>query len=130
MRSCRISKQVLASPKVIGSWGPFPMTGRTPEKRGSSQEPLLMGSILRCPQCPTIRRGSRLFDKTRMALLGRVNTSVITLMQNGTFNFSETAFRSMDEKPEMFKSRYIDCVYFARTWNFFEFGKCCDKLEE
>ncbi|GBN12149.1 hypothetical protein AVEN_238459-1 [Araneus ventricosus] len=36
----------------------------------------------------------------------------------------------MDEKPEMFKSRCIDCVYYARTWNSFEFGKCCDKLEE
>ncbi|GBM96606.1 hypothetical protein AVEN_229797-1 [Araneus ventricosus] len=33
----------------------------------------------------------------------------------------------MDEKPEMFKSR---CIYYARTWNTFEFGKCCDKLEE
>ncbi|GBM96844.1 hypothetical protein AVEN_4863-1, partial [Araneus ventricosus] len=49
---------------------------------------------------------------------------------NGTFNFSETAFRSMDEKPEMFKSRRIDCVYYARTWKSFEFGKCCDKLEK
>ncbi|GBN05141.1 hypothetical protein AVEN_123244-1 [Araneus ventricosus] len=49
---------------------------------------------------------------------------------DGTFNFSETAFRSMDEKPEMFKSRFIDCVYYARTWNSFKFGKCCDKLEE
>ncbi|GBN04124.1 hypothetical protein AVEN_232541-1 [Araneus ventricosus] len=36
----------------------------------------------------------------------------------------------MDEIPEMFKSRCIDCVYYARTWNSFEFGKCCDKLEE
>ncbi|GBN50907.1 hypothetical protein AVEN_241806-1 [Araneus ventricosus] len=36
----------------------------------------------------------------------------------------------MDEKPEMFKSRCIDCVYYVRTWNSFEFGKCCDKLEE
>ncbi|GBO30016.1 hypothetical protein AVEN_42270-1, partial [Araneus ventricosus] len=50
--------------------------------------------------------------------------------KNGTFNFSETAFRSMGEKPEMFKSRCIDFVNFARTWNFFEFGKCCDNLEE
>ncbi|GBM06356.1 hypothetical protein AVEN_121393-1 [Araneus ventricosus] len=49
---------------------------------------------------------------------------------NGTFNFSETAFRSMDEEPEMFKSRRIDCVYYARTWNSFEIGKSCDKLEE
>ncbi|GBO08806.1 hypothetical protein AVEN_107583-1 [Araneus ventricosus] len=24
----------------------------------------------------------------------------------------------------------MDCVYYARTWNFFEFGKCCDKLKE
>ncbi|GBM16473.1 hypothetical protein AVEN_94957-1 [Araneus ventricosus] len=36
----------------------------------------------------------------------------------------------MDEKPEMFKSRRIDCVYYARTWNSFEFGKFCDELEE
>ncbi|GBN26136.1 hypothetical protein AVEN_165620-1 [Araneus ventricosus] len=36
----------------------------------------------------------------------------------------------MDEKPEMFKSSRIDCVYYARTWNSFEFGKCCDKLQE
>ncbi|GBN52177.1 hypothetical protein AVEN_216700-1 [Araneus ventricosus] len=36
----------------------------------------------------------------------------------------------MDEKPEMFRSRRIDCVYYARTWNSFEFKKCCDKLEE
>ncbi|GBO13595.1 hypothetical protein AVEN_14320-1 [Araneus ventricosus] len=36
----------------------------------------------------------------------------------------------MGEKPEMFKSRCIDFVNFARTWNFFEFGKCCDNLEE
>ncbi|GBM19366.1 hypothetical protein AVEN_195998-1 [Araneus ventricosus] len=36
----------------------------------------------------------------------------------------------MDEKPEMFKSRRIDCVYYARTWNSFEFGKCCYKPEE
>ncbi|GBM00282.1 hypothetical protein AVEN_32631-1 [Araneus ventricosus] len=36
----------------------------------------------------------------------------------------------MDEKPEMFKSRRINCIYYARTWNSFEFGKCCDKLEE
>ncbi|GBN97565.1 hypothetical protein AVEN_223929-1 [Araneus ventricosus] len=50
--------------------------------------------------------------------------------QNGTFTFSETAFRSMDEKPEMFKSRRIDCISYTRTWNSFEFGKCCDKLEE
>ncbi|GBN22781.1 hypothetical protein AVEN_28449-1 [Araneus ventricosus] len=50
--------------------------------------------------------------------------------KNGTFNFSETAFRSMDEKPKMLKSRRIDCVYYARTWNSFEIGKCCDKLEE
>ncbi|GBO26068.1 hypothetical protein AVEN_193521-1 [Araneus ventricosus] len=49
---------------------------------------------------------------------------------DSTFNFSETVFRSMDEKPEMFKSRRIDCVYYARTWNSFECGKCCDKLEE
>ncbi|GBO30915.1 hypothetical protein AVEN_163415-1 [Araneus ventricosus] len=49
---------------------------------------------------------------------------------NSTFNFSETAFRCMDEKPEMFKSRSIDCIYCARTWNSVEFGKCCDKLEE
>ncbi|GBN31355.1 hypothetical protein AVEN_146384-1 [Araneus ventricosus] len=51
-------------------------------------------------------------------------------LQNGTFNFSETAFRSVDEKPEMFKSRRIDCIYYARNWNSFEFGKCCGKLEE
>ncbi|GBN46612.1 hypothetical protein AVEN_225562-1, partial [Araneus ventricosus] len=44
--------------------------------------------------------------------------------------FLGEGFPSMDEKPEMFKSRYIDCVYYARTWNSFEFGKCCDKLEE
>ncbi|GBM16741.1 hypothetical protein AVEN_9340-1 [Araneus ventricosus] len=36
----------------------------------------------------------------------------------------------MDENPEMFKSRRIDCVYYARTWNSFEFEKCCHKLEE
>ncbi|GBN05010.1 hypothetical protein AVEN_271648-1 [Araneus ventricosus] len=36
----------------------------------------------------------------------------------------------MDEKPEMFKSRCIDCVYYARTCLSFEFGKCCGKLEE
>ncbi|GBM39239.1 hypothetical protein AVEN_43641-1 [Araneus ventricosus] len=36
----------------------------------------------------------------------------------------------MYEKPEMFKSRRIDCIYHARTWNSFGFGKCCDKLEE
>ncbi|GBM08334.1 hypothetical protein AVEN_123684-1 [Araneus ventricosus] len=36
----------------------------------------------------------------------------------------------MDEKPEMFKSRRIDCVYYATTWKSFEFGKCCDKLEK
>ncbi|GBM25927.1 hypothetical protein AVEN_94369-1 [Araneus ventricosus] len=36
----------------------------------------------------------------------------------------------MDEKSEMFKSRRIDCVYYARTLNSFEFGKCCDKPEE
>ncbi|GBM56506.1 hypothetical protein AVEN_110525-1 [Araneus ventricosus] len=36
----------------------------------------------------------------------------------------------MDEKPEMFKIRCIDCVYYAGNWNSFEFGKCCDKLEE
>ncbi|GBM95975.1 hypothetical protein AVEN_7270-1 [Araneus ventricosus] len=36
----------------------------------------------------------------------------------------------MDEKPEMLKSRRIDCIYYARTWNSFAFGKCCDKLEE
>ncbi|GBL74875.1 hypothetical protein AVEN_243718-1 [Araneus ventricosus] len=36
----------------------------------------------------------------------------------------------MDEKPEVFKSRYIDCVYYARTWNSFEFEMYCDKLEE
>ncbi|GBN69266.1 hypothetical protein AVEN_104486-1 [Araneus ventricosus] len=45
-------------------------------------------------------------------------------------SISETAFRNMDEKPEMFKSRRIDCVYYARTWNSFEFGKCCGKFEE
>ncbi|GBM41161.1 hypothetical protein AVEN_98704-1 [Araneus ventricosus] len=36
----------------------------------------------------------------------------------------------MDEKHEMFKSRCIDSVYYATTWNSFVFGKCCDKLEE
>ncbi|GBM63345.1 hypothetical protein AVEN_51367-1 [Araneus ventricosus] len=36
----------------------------------------------------------------------------------------------MDEKPEMFKSRSIDCVCYARTWNSFKFGKSCDKLEK
>ncbi|GBM13223.1 hypothetical protein AVEN_214934-1 [Araneus ventricosus] len=36
----------------------------------------------------------------------------------------------MDENPEMFKSRRIDCIYYARTWNSLKFGKCCDKLEE
>ncbi|GBL72171.1 hypothetical protein AVEN_115160-1 [Araneus ventricosus] len=30
----------------------------------------------------------------------------------------------------MFKSRRIDCVYYARNWNSFEFGKCYDKLEK
>ncbi|GBN82593.1 hypothetical protein AVEN_240875-1 [Araneus ventricosus] len=49
---------------------------------------------------------------------------------NGTFNFSETAFRSMDKKPEMFKSGRIDCIYYVRTWDSFECGKCCGKLEE
>ncbi|GBM36694.1 hypothetical protein AVEN_221962-1 [Araneus ventricosus] len=49
---------------------------------------------------------------------------------NGTFNSSETAFRSLAEKPEVFKSRRIDSIYYTRTWNSFEFGKCCDELEE
>ncbi|GBM00276.1 hypothetical protein AVEN_32625-1 [Araneus ventricosus] len=65
-----------------------------------------------------------------LAVLKIENTIDIDFTKNGTFNFSETAFRSMDEKPEIFKSRRIDCIYYARTWNAFEFGKCCDKLEE
>ncbi|GBM08670.1 hypothetical protein AVEN_52755-1 [Araneus ventricosus] len=36
----------------------------------------------------------------------------------------------MGEKPEMFKSRRIDCIHYARTWKSFEFGKYCDKHEE
>ncbi|GBN58432.1 hypothetical protein AVEN_35294-1 [Araneus ventricosus] len=30
----------------------------------------------------------------------------------------------------MLKRRRIDCIYYTRTWNSFEFGKCCDKFEE
>ncbi|GBL77161.1 hypothetical protein AVEN_12788-1 [Araneus ventricosus] len=59
MRSCRISKQVLASPDgtimVVWLLGPTSDDSSYPGKKGGLlHEPLVMGAIMQEPQCLTI----------------------------------------------------------------------------
>ncbi|GBN00278.1 hypothetical protein AVEN_216173-1 [Araneus ventricosus] len=81
MRSCRISKQVLASPDcrimVVRLLKPASdkslptMTGRTPVKRGLLHEALVMEAITQVPQCLTICHGGWSFHVNPDATAGR-----------------------------------------------------------